>query len=143
MVIPTLAVLDGLFGRLHGPDLLADPRIAPYLDATSRHMLSFGGVPLGAAARFDLAVPAYTLGQLREAGVTILAGNDASKPDTAHGPTFHLELELLVRADLLLVEGDPARDIGATRDIAGVWQAGHRVVTRQRPRPAASRADQR
>lgn len=31
------------------------------------------------------------------------------------------------RADLLLVDGDPTRDITATRNIAGVWIAGERV----------------
>ncbi|WP_226364531.1 amidohydrolase family protein [Pseudonocardia sp. ICBG162] len=31
------------------------------------------------------------------------------------------------RADLLLVDGDPTEDIGATRAIAGVWIAGERV----------------
>ena len=31
------------------------------------------------------------------------------------------------RADLLLVRGDPTLDITATRRIAGVWQAGHRI----------------
>lgn len=30
-------------------------------------------------------------------------------------------------ADLLLVEGDPTRDITATRAIVGVWQAGRRI----------------
>jgi imidazolonepropionase-like amidohydrolase len=31
------------------------------------------------------------------------------------------------RADLLLVNGDPTRDVTATRDIAGVWIAGERI----------------
>lgn len=31
------------------------------------------------------------------------------------------------RADLLLVKGDPSKDIQATRNIVGVWIAGHRV----------------
>ncbi|WP_067973933.1 amidohydrolase family protein [Nocardiopsis trehalosi] len=103
-VIPTLAVLDGLFGRLHGPDLLSDPRVAPHLDDASRQMLSFGAVPLGEQARYDLDVPVRTVGMLREAGVTILAGSDASNSDTAHGATLHVELELLVRAGLTPME---------------------------------------
>jgi hypothetical protein len=31
------------------------------------------------------------------------------------------------RADLLLVDGDPTRDIRATRAIAGVWKGGHAI----------------
>lgn len=32
-----------------------------------------------------------------------------------------------LRADLVLVEGDPSEDIAATRAIVGVWKAGHRL----------------
>ena len=39
------------------------------------------------------------------------------------------------RADLLLVAGDPSKDIRATRDIVGVWKAGVRI-----DRAAVSRA---
>lgn len=39
-----------------------------------------------------------------------------------------------LRADLLLVEGDPTRDIRATRAIVGIWKNGHRV---ERTKPTA------
>lgn len=159
-IIPTLAVLDGLFGRPHGKELLADQRIEPYLDESSRRMLGFGAIPLGPGAAYDNTVPALTVGLLRDAGVPILAGSDASNPDTAHGATLHLELELLVRAgltpiealaaatsvpadvfgladrgriapglraDLLLLEGDPTSEITATRDIVAIWRGGDRL----------------
>src|SRR5439155_5135161 len=45
-----------------------------------------------------------------------------------------------LRADLLLVGGDPIADVTASRQILGVWKAGHRVERRpERPRryPAA------
>ena len=32
-----------------------------------------------------------------------------------------------VRADLLLVEGDPTEDVTATRDVVGVWKGGVRI----------------
>ena len=41
-----------------------------------------------------------------------------------------------LRADLLLVDGDPTTDITATRAIAGIWKNGHAV-----PRPRAGEAD--
>ena len=40
-----------------------------------------------------------------------------------------------LRADLLLVEGDPTADISATRAIAGIWKNGHAV-----PRPRVGKA---
>lgn len=165
-VIPTLAVLDGLFGRPHASELLADHRIEPYLDTTSRQMLSFGAIPLNPEARYNLNIPHRTLSLLRDAGVTILAGSDASNPDTAHGATLHLELELLVRAgltpvealtaatsapaerftlpdrgriaaglraDLLLVHGDPTSNITDTRDITAIWRGGQRIERTTQP----------
>jgi imidazolonepropionase-like amidohydrolase len=36
-----------------------------------------------------------------------------------------------LRADLVLVEGDPLGDIRASRRIAGVWLAGVRVVEKK------------
>ncbi|MFG2976160.1 amidohydrolase family protein [Streptomyces sp. NPDC048331] len=99
---------------------------------------------------------------LREAGVPLLAGTDATPFAPAHGAGLHRELELLVRdgglrpeealtaatalpahhfgladrgriapglrADLLLVEGDPAQEISALGAIVAVWRRGVRQV---------------
>lgn len=159
-VIPTLSVLGELFGRPRGAELTTDPRVAPFLNDSARRMLTLGPVPLGADAHHDLNVAWQTLAELHDAGVTILAGSDASNPGTAHGATLHQELGLLVaagltpgaaltaataapaacfgltdrgriapglRADLLLVTGDPTSRIDATRDIIGVWRGGHLI----------------
>ena len=100
---------------------------------------------------------AAALRLLRDAGVPILAGDDAS--DDGAGALFEAELEGMVlagltpsetlsdatsvparifslndrgsiapglRADLLLVRGDPTKDIRATRDIVGIWKQGVR-----------------
>jgi imidazolonepropionase-like amidohydrolase len=96
---------------------------------------------------------------LREAGVPLLAGTDATPFAPAHGESLHRELVLLteagltteaalaaatsvparhfglhdrgriapgLRADLVLVDGDPTSDITATRSIAEVWRRGVR-----------------
>ena len=44
-----------------------------------------------------------------------------------------------LRADLVLVEGDPTRDIGATRAIATIWKNGRPV---ERPQQAAASSDE-
>ncbi|MEU8251000.1 amidohydrolase family protein [Nonomuraea sp. NPDC048916] len=96
---------------------------------------------------------------LRQAGVPLLAGTDATPFVPAHGAGMHRELQLLtaagfsaeealaaatslpawhfgladrgriasgLRADLLLVDGDPTRDITAVGNIADVWRRGVR-----------------
>ncbi|MBJ6981590.1 CIA30 family protein [Luteimonas sp. MC1572] len=45
-----------------------------------------------------------------------------------------------LRADLLLVDGDPTADIAATRAIAGIWKNGHAVVRPRMDAPAAAPA---
>ncbi|TMR92138.1 amidohydrolase family protein, partial [Nonomuraea basaltis] len=163
-VVPTLAVLGELFGPgTGGKALAADPRVSPHLTEGSRRMLTMGPFPLGEGARHDLGAATRTVAELRDAGVTLLAGSDASNVGTAHGATLHQELALLVaagltprealtaataapagrfglhdrgriapglRADLLLVDGDPTANVDATLDIAGVWLAGRRLPGR-------------
>ncbi len=155
-VVPTLSVLASICGRHPGAELLADPRLAPYIVAADRANLdaSFPSHP-NAHENYDAAVKALQL--LKAAHVPILAGTDAPNPGTAHGVSLHGELKLLVnagltplealvaatslpaarfsmpdrghiapgqRADLLLVEGDPTKDILHTRDIVDVWEGG-------------------
>ena len=101
-VVPTLTVIDGLWGTGAGAKALArEEGWRPYLDAVSRGMLDAGGIGLGADG------PAHavaSVGALHAAGVAILAGTDAANPGTAHGASLHQELRLLVAAGLSPVE---------------------------------------
>src|SRR5208282_5359317 len=95
---------------------------------------------------------------LRDTGVPVLAGTDASDGVTS-GALLHAELATIVkagltppealedatsvpakafsltdrgriapglRADLLLVHGDPTTDVAATKDIVAIWKQGVR-----------------
>lgn len=162
-VVATLAVTGTTTGVPAGRDLVADPRVAPFLDATEHELLR-RAYPRQPESRIEPANAAVGVAALAAAGVPILAGSDAPNPGTAHGATIHRELELLVaaglspvaalaaataapadafrlsdrgrirpglRADLLLVEGDPTTEITATRDLVAIWKGGARL---ERPR---------
>ncbi|MCL5745368.1 MAG: amidohydrolase family protein [Acidobacteria bacterium] len=82
----------------------------------------FGVVAFGATLHGELKL-------LVENGMTPLQALAAATSAPAHA--FHLNDRGLIRpgmrADLLLVEGDPTRDILATRNIVAVWKKGVRV----------------
>lgn len=156
-VIPTLAVLESVSGRVSG--LADDARIAPFLTPEQVDGLS-RPFPGGDMRADVIGTASESVRVLIGAGARVLAGSDAPNPGTAHGASMHRELELLVasgmspqaaltaatsaiadsfgitdrgriasgqRADLLLVAGDPLDDITATRDIVAVWKNGYRV----------------
>ena len=97
-VVPTLAVVESMFGSSNPDALAADPLISDYLSANAEANLkrSFtqGTNPAGMGA---------ALGNVRalfEAGVPILAGSDAANPGVTHGASLHRELELLAQAGM-------------------------------------------
>jgi hypothetical protein len=66
----------------------------------------------------SFAAATATVTALHEAGVAILAGTDAvTTPgmpvQVLHGESLHQELELLLAADLVLIEGNPLTDVRA------------------------------
>jgi len=171
-IIATLSVLAGASGDTISEKLTADPAIRPFLSPIQTGML---------AQKFPRTRPSVltnaieSVRRFHAAGVRVLAGTDAPNPTTAHGPSIHAELELLVRAgltpsaalgaatskvadffgvgdrgrigtgkraDLLLVEGDPTKDIARTRYIVSIWKNGFLVDRAKLPSmPMSARND--
>ena len=156
-VIATLAVYETIGGELKGEVLSEDPRLEPYLSTFGLQNLSSafppsGGSSFAAAQAFvralhargvpilagtDAANPGTTYGASlhRELALLTVAGlspRDAlaaatSVPADRFGLTDRGRVAQGLKADLLLVEGDPTEDITATRAIVGVWKDGVRV----------------
>lgn len=159
-VITTIAFTDFHLtpGRL-AAKLPDDPLMKPYLGPISLRALSKPQWHNSDTEHLSYADSETNLRALREAGVPLLAGTDASDTDPI-GALLHVELELMVkagippsealadatsvparifsltdrgriapgiRADLLLVRGDPIKDIRKTRDIVAIWKQGVRV----------------
>jgi imidazolonepropionase-like amidohydrolase len=127
------------------------------------------GAAVDHVAAGSAANAVHAAGMLHRAGVTLLAGTDATPFAPQHGTAMHRELALLVeagltntealaaatsvparhfgltnrgrvapglRADLLLVDGDPTIDISAAGAVVDVWRRG----VRQTRQPAAADA---
>jgi imidazolonepropionase-like amidohydrolase len=108
-VIPTLVIPDGLLeGRAA---LLADARVQAFLSSREKEQLSRSYEPRTGGAttderRANLDANLAAVRSLRQAGVTLLVGTDASMvtPDveitapSVHGVSVHRELELLFDA---------------------------------------------
>ena len=155
-VVPTLSVVASMSGVPAGSTLAADARLRPYLSATNLSGLegSFGmncgsldnareavralhakHVPILAGT--DAPNPGTTHGAslhgelelLLQSGLTpqeALAAATAV-PARVFGLTDRGRIAKGLRADLVLVRGNPAADITTTRDIVSVWKAGIRV----------------
>lgn len=153
-VIPTFSVLESVCNESPGQHLLDDPKLSafvatdylPQLKKNINHgqphncMFSMGAIrPIAAAhvrilAGTDAGNPGTAPGvslhgeleYLVKAGLTAQQALAAATSVTAS--TFHLtdrgRVAAGLRADLVLVNGDPTTDITATRDIVGVWKGG-------------------
>jgi len=164
-VIPTLSVLASLAGEPAGASLVDDGRLSSYLLASERNSArqSFGklapraisvaaetlaqlraaGVPILAGS--DAPNPGTAYGASLHGELELLVANGLTPLEALHAATaapadaFRLpdrgRIAPGMRADLLLVDGDPTRDITATRAIAGIWKAGH-AFDRRPPDPA-------
>jgi imidazolonepropionase-like amidohydrolase len=155
--ITTLGAAAGALGNPVGPSLLEDPRLSNFLSPAARsHLreptpfrcegslsnalaaakeLHAAAVPILAGT--DSPAPGSWNGASVHGEIALLVQGGLSPSDALASATsvparvFGLQDRGRIaaggRADLLLVHGDPTRDITATRDIVGVWKAGVRV----------------
>lgn len=172
-VVPTLTVLSSSNGVPGGKPLVEDPRIRGYLlpDETANLQRAFqartaGGMPvafetvrrLKAAgvpilAGTDAFNPGTSHGAAmhRELELLVEAGLSPAEAlaaaTSAPARAFRLEdrgrIAPGLRADLVLVAGDPTRDITATRNIVRIWKGGVPVERPLAPQPAAPASSRR
>ena len=152
-VVPTLSVLQSITGGPEAASLAKDPRMTAYLRAgdvanlgksfgghkgtyagveESVRQLRAAGVPILAGT--DAPNPGTVFGasehgemeSLVAAGLTPVEAMKAatSNPAKAFRLTDRGRIAPGLRADLLLVEGDPSVKIEETRNIVGVWKMG-------------------
>ena len=153
-VVPTLTVLQSVCGTAGGQPLIADAQLSPYLSPSdianlkkaftlpnklscagsfeAVKQLKAAGVPILVGDDVPNAGTAPGASEHRELELLVDAGLTPTEAligaTSAAARIFHLDDRGTIapgqRADLLLVNGDPASDIKATRDIAGVWKDG-------------------
>ncbi|HSK75377.1 MAG TPA: amidohydrolase family protein [Thermoanaerobaculia bacterium] len=164
-VVPTLSVEEAFVTTAGGASLIADPDLAPYLTQEEIASLLTPGPPSLLTLQ-NVEFAKESVRRLHEAGVPILAGTDSathgvslhrdlellvdaglepvdalvaatSAAADAFGLADRGRIAPGLRADLLLVQGDPTADIKATRKLRRIWKAGVEV-DRQIPaaRPA-------
>lgn len=159
-VVATLAVKSAIGCGPLAAALRYDPRLEPLLTGDQRHNLgqNFGlcwahqldhalanvralhqaGLPILAgsdAPNPGTAIGASLLGELTllvEAGLspTEALAAATSAPADAFGLSDRGRIAPGMRADLVMVDGDPAADIDAVFDLTAVWKNGHPVAAR-------------
>jgi imidazolonepropionase-like amidohydrolase len=164
-VTPTLTVVESTTGTASGKALPDDPRLAPYLQAEEitnlrrsfpTHKLDFqnalaavrqlakAGVPILAGTDAPNPGTAHGASIHRELELLVSAGLSPTQalaaatatPARIFGLADRGRIAPGLRADLVLVKGDPTADVTATRDIQRIWKAGHEV---SRPKAEAKK----
>jgi hypothetical protein len=156
-VIPTLTVIESATGSASGASLVDDEALAPYLAPSevaglrqdfpagregsleaaleSVRRLHEAGVPILAGSDAPNPGTAHGASLHRELELLVRAGlpaESALRSATATAAeVFGLHdrgrIAPGLKADLVLVEGDPTRDVLASRRIVAVWKDGHRL----------------
>ncbi|HEY1991307.1 MAG TPA: CIA30 family protein [Gammaproteobacteria bacterium] len=156
-VVATLSVFAGAACSGEAAKLTADPAIAPYLSKDQKGMLSgkwshcypqalsvasesvrrlhAAGVPILAGT--DSGNPATAHGVSLHGELALLVAAGLTPAEALASATslpakyFHLDdrgrIAPGLRADLVLVDGDPTQDISATRRIVGIFKNGYAV----------------
>lgn len=166
-VTPTLTVVESITGTPSGRALPDDPHLRPYLKGDEvgnlrqgfpAHKLDFqnalaavrqlakAGVPILAGTDSPNPGTAHGASLHRELELLVAAGLSptealaaaTSTPARIFGLQDRGRIAAGLRADLVLVKGDPTADIAATRDIQRIWKAGHETVRPKAPPQAAA-----
>ncbi|MEA2343980.1 MAG: hypothetical protein QOF63_2149 [Thermoanaerobaculia bacterium] len=166
-VVPTLTVNESTTGIGSGTSLNTDAHLAPYLNADESanlktsfpkakglsldnayaavRQLKAAGVPILAGTDSPNPGTAHGASMHRELELLVKAGMTPIEALTAATslPAKHFKLNdrgriaAGLRADLMLVDGDPTTDILATRNIAGVWKNGAMLDRKPEPKRVA------
>jgi len=156
-VLTTDAVWAGVAGLDLAAGMAADPRVAPYLSAAQKQSLLMhnekphaeffrtalentrvlheAGVALLAGTDSPNPATAHGVSLHEELQILVKAGFTPEQALRAAtqlpAATFHLggrgEIRVGARADLLLIEGNPTRDISATLSILRIWKNGYSI----------------
>jgi imidazolonepropionase-like amidohydrolase len=155
-VIPTLSVLYAACGRPDGPGFLKDADTMKYVkpqfrslvemppaeskvscDAAPQAIRQLVAAKVPVLAGTDAPAPGLTYGaslhkeleHLVNAGLTPTAALAAATSAIARAfqMTDRGRIQIGMRADLLLVDGDPSKQIRDTRNIVAIWKRGVRV----------------
>lgn len=157
VLIPTLAVYSGLAGTGFSSRLAAQPTVTSSLTAFQKMMLNIvlpkpdpsqfavamahtraahrAGVTILAGTDAPNPTTAFGISLHQEMELLVQAGLTPSEAISAasgnvarfFGTSDRGKIAVGLRADLLLVRGDPTKDISASRNIAGVWKNGYLI----------------
>ena len=168
--IPTLSVLESVTGTAGGAAMLNDSTINRLLSEQERQqlrqsfparralslepalqtvrMLSRAGVPILAGTDAPNPGTVHGLSMHHELALLVRAGltpvQALAAATSAPASTFRLadrgRIATGLRADFIVVDGDPTTDILATRRIVGVWKGGERFDRESRASRSAAPA---
>ncbi|HVG07189.1 MAG TPA: amidohydrolase family protein [Thermoanaerobaculia bacterium] len=160
-MVGTLSAEESFVTTGGGASLIADPNIGPYLTDQEKGWLLTPAPPTSMTPQ-NLAIAMENVRLLHDAGIPVLAGTDqpthgisihrdfellvqagldpidvlegaTAKAAAAFGLADRGRIAPGLRADLVLVAGDPTADIKATRAIQRVWKIGVEI---DRPLPS-------